>query len=161
VLHPHCAAPQYTEVAELDSLIAGKRGYSYTPIHNAYYKDTFISIYGETIEYGAGVAVTEKTFDPLIKGHFILPFSNSGFIQHLQTLGFKFPKFINYEYDSISDDDQRYQAYETELKRLLSISLVDWQQLWEEHIDIVRYNQQLFYTKPYDRVDLVQLIQNL
>lgn len=128
--------------------------WGYNPPHSEYYKNTFISIYGETIEYGTSIAPTEKTYDPLIKGHFILPFSTNGFIEFLKTKGFKFPKFINYGYDAISDDDARFQAYSEEVIRLLAISLVDWQQLWDENLDIIQHNRQIFIDTPYDRVDL-------
>jgi hypothetical protein len=136
----------------------GTNRFGYSPPHNAYYENTFISIYGETIEYGTTIAPTEKTYDPLIKGHFILPFSCSGFIQFLKTKGFKFPQFIDYGYDTETDDDKRFDKYVAEVDRLLAMPLIDWQQHWIDNTDVRAHNQQIFETAPYDRVDLTQLI---
>lgn len=132
--------------------------FGYSPPHNAYYEDTFISVYGETIEYGTTVAPTEKTYDPLIKGHFILPFSCPGFIEFLKTKGFKFPTFIDYSYDSETNDNKRFNKYITEVDRLFAISLSDWQQHWTDNADLRAHNQKIFEITPYDRVDLHQLI---
>jgi hypothetical protein len=132
--------------------------FGYSPPHNAYYEDTFISIYGETIEYGTTIAPTEKTYDPLIKGHFILPFSCSGFIQFLKTKGFQFPTFIDYGYDEITHDEKRFECYSKEVDRLLAMPLDIWQQHWANTAEIRQYNQTVFETTPYDRVDLHRLI---
>lgn len=134
--------------------------WGYCPPHNEYYKNTFISIYGETIEYGNTIVTTEKTFDPLIKGHFILPFSTSGFIQHLKShYNFKFPEFIDYTYDTIKDDDQRYAVYELEVKRLLEIDIHTWKQHWNDNFEkVIRNNQMIFQEKPYDRIDFYKVL---
>jgi hypothetical protein len=131
----------------------------YTPIHNSYYYRSFISIYAETIEYGDTMIVSEKTFDPLIRGHFILPFSTAGFIQHLKTkYGFLFPSFINYSYDSILDPDLRYQAYENEIQRLLNVNIISWRNAWEQNLNLLHHNKKVFAERPYDRIDFDQLI---
>jgi hypothetical protein len=132
-----------------------------SPAHNEYYKNTFISIYGETVETGNSVIVTEKTFDPLIKGHFVLPFSSVGTIRHLKEYHkFKFPDFIDYSYDDIQDDELRYQIYEKEVKRLLAIDIDTWRQHWQDNfIDVIRYNQLVFYERPFDRVNFYKLLE--
>lgn len=132
----------------------------YLPIHNSYYYHTFISIYAETMEYGDTIAVTEKTYDPLIRGHFILPFSTAGLIQHLKTMGFLFPEFIDYSYDSILDPDLRYQAYETEIQRLMKFDIQTWRNFWDENLNILYHNKKVFVERPYDRIDFDQLIES-
>ena len=132
--------------------------WGYNPPHNEYYKNTFISIYGETIEFGSTIAVTEKTYDPLIKGHFVLPFSNSGFIAYLKSKGFRFPEFINYAYDSIVNDDLRFEHYTQEMRRLLELSIDAWQQLWQDNFDIIQHNRDKFVSGPYDQVDLTKYL---
>lgn len=127
--------------------------WGYSPPHSEYYRDTFISIYTESIEYGTTVAVTEKTYDPLIKGHFVLPFGAMGLINYLKHRGFEFPKFIDYSYDLISDDDQRYKTYQTEVSRLIHKPMTWWQQQWESNRNIIRNNQLIFFHQPYDVVD--------
>lgn len=132
----------------------------YSPVHNAYYNETFISIYGETLEWGTSQVLTEKTLDPLIKGHFILPFGAPGLIQHVINKGYRIPKFINYSYDLISNNDDRYYAYITEVNRLLSISLDEWRQLWIDNQHILNYNRNIFFERDYDRIDFSKLIQS-
>jgi hypothetical protein len=129
----------------------------YRPPHSLYYENTFISIYAETIEYGSSIIVSEKTFDPLIKGHFIFPFSNAGFISHIKNFyGFKFPEFIDYSYDSIADDDQRFASYANELNRLMNLS--NWAELWAANYEIIKHNQQIFFDRPYHKIDFRPLL---
>lgn len=130
--------------------------WGYNPPHSEYYKNTFISIYGETIEYGTTLAATEKTYDPLIKGHFILPFSTNGFILYLKSKGFKFPDFIDYSYDNIVNDDLRFKGYTDEVFRLLNIGLDQWQQHWYDNFNIIQHNRNVFLDSTYDRVDLTK-----
>jgi len=127
----------------------------YAPPHSTYYEMTFLSVYAETIEYGSSIAVTEKTWDPLIRGHFILPFSTAGFINRLRNQGVVFPDFINYEYDSVDNTQVRYMCYQKELERLCQISLIQWQELWVKNFDIITQNQALLYTKPIHKTGLV------
>lgn len=130
-------------------------GQGYSPPHSAYYEQTCFSVYAETIESGHGIAVTEKTWDPLIKGHFILPYSNQGFVNRLKDLGVVFPDFINYDYDNIANGRQRYLAYQQELDRLCLISLKHWQELWFKYFDVIKHNQNLLYNKPIHKTGLV------
>ena len=159
VLWPHGDYPDYT-LAQLSTVDrVHKKRWGYAPIHYEYLRDTFISIYGETIEYGNEYFVSEKTYDPLIRGHFILPFSNAGFVAWLRGLGFKFPNFIDYSYDAIIDNDTRYAAYQNEMRRLLNISLDDWCQHWDNNLNILQHNRQIFFERPYDRLDLLKLVE--
>ena len=132
----------------------GSEWYGYNPVHNYYYDDTFISIYGETIEYGKVVVITEKTYDPLIKGHFILPFSTSGFLTYVRALGFQLPDFIDYSYDQIEDDSTRFECYVAEVKRLISIPIRRWGVLLKQHLDMLRHNQKLFYIIDYHKLQM-------
>jgi hypothetical protein len=166
-LIPHFVYPNFCAVTELH-LVSNRSKLvdqsiktsqlNYSPPHNAYYEDTFISVYGETIEYGTTIAPTEKTYDPLIKGHFILPFSCSEFIKFLKIKGFRFPEFIDYSYDEITNDEKRFECYSKEVDRLLAMPLDTWQQHWVDYVEIRLHNQHIFETTPYDRVDLHQLI---
>jgi hypothetical protein len=133
--------------------------WGYSPPHVEYYKNTFISIYGETIEYGNTVMITEKTWDPLIKGHFVLPFSCCNFIQRLRDVGIQLPEFIDYSYDREPDADRRWQLYSAEVDRLLAMDLDTWRQHWNDNLDLLLANQQYFHTRDYDRVDLAKLLE--
>jgi hypothetical protein len=167
ILYPHWEAP---DCQSLQSLVAHEvdistgldfvkdRNYwGYSPPHNLYYENTFISIYGETIEYGSSIAVTEKTYDPMIKGHFVLPFSCAGLIQHLINQGFKFPDFIDYSYDLELNDQKRFNKYLQECSRLLNLDLDTWRGFWIDYSRVRVHNQQQFFERPYSRVNFEQL----
>jgi hypothetical protein len=138
--------------------LANTRGcHGYVPPHVAYYRDSFVSIYGETIEFGSTYIVSEKTYVPLIRGHFILPFSNRGFIGHLKSIGVRLPSFIDYSYDDIEDYDRRMQSYFIEVDRLLALDLDTWCEHWNQNIDLIRANQRWF-DRDYHRIDLYQYL---
>jgi hypothetical protein len=162
-LYPHIEFPFIDSIEELEKQTRPMSydWWGYCPPHNAYYNNTFISIYGETIEYGRNLAPTEKTYDPLIKGHFILPFSAPNFINYLKQLGFLFPNFIDYSYDSIEDNQQRYQCYQQEVQRVLHLSLNQWKDYWNNNIDLLLHNKRIFHDRGYDRVDLMNLLKKL
>jgi hypothetical protein len=132
----------------------------YSPPHNHYYKHTFISIYTETLEVGTSIAPTEKTYDPLIKYHFILPFSTCGFIKHLKGMGFLFPEFIDYSYDNIVDDNARFESYLNEAVRLLQLPKYEWPTQLHLNKDLLEYNCRLFWHKDYDRINFHTVIKN-
>lgn len=159
-LYPQSTYPDAKTVQEL--LQQGKNQYihkGFSPPHDVYYQDSFVSIYAETIEYGRSYAVTEKTFDPMIKGHFVLPFSNPGFVDFLQkNYAFKLPNFIDYAYDSIWDDDARFEAYLKEADRLINLSLPDWVRYWNYNKSILEHNQRVFLDRPYHRINLDQFL---
>jgi hypothetical protein len=158
-LIPHVQMPDCQDLSQVVlSARNQKYQFGYCPPHNEYYKNTFISIFGETIEHGPSMAVTEKTYDPLIKGHFILPFSCAGFVSYLNTLGFQFPTFINYDYDSISNDKKRFASYTDEVTRLLSLQLDTWREHWNNNLDIIQHNQSIFFDRDYDRVDFSKIL---
>ena len=160
ILYPHYQFPFINDINEIISQTAdiNDRRLFFAPVHNAYYNDTFLSIYAETIEYGNSTVITKKTYVPLIKGHFILPFSNQNFLKRLTSFGFKLPNFINYEYDSITDNDKRFSAYIEEARRLLSLNVNTWKQHWNENLDLLLHNKRIFHSRPYDRIDLNKLI---
>jgi hypothetical protein len=166
-LHSQIEFPAaFTNINELEKETQTKFGsqeyylpQGYSPPHSEYYKNTFVSIYGETIEYGNTIMITEKTWDPLIKGHFILPFSCCNFIQRLRSVGIALPAFIDYSYDAEPNDERRWQLYSVEIDRLLAMDLDTWRQHWNDNLDLLLANQRYFHTRDYDRVDLAQLLK--
>lgn len=121
----------------------------YSPPHLNYYEDSFISIYAETIEYGTSTIISEKTLDPLIHGHVILPYSNAGFVDTVKQQGFRLPDWIDYSYDLETDDDVRYQKYIAEVDRLLNQPRSWWIENFDRELDNRIHNQQLFWHRPY------------
>jgi len=146
------------ETLEKESRPPSYDWWGYAPPHNAYFTNTFLSIYAESVEYGSTIIVTEKTYDPLIKGHFILPYSTYGFVEHLKSIGIRFPDFIDYSYDQVVDNNLRTKMYLEEIKRLCDIDLDTWKQYWNDNFDIIQHNKRWFSNRPYQRLDLEQLI---
>ena len=92
--------------------------------------------------------ITEKTFEPLLKGHFIMPFANSGTIQRLRDLGFRFPDFIDYSYDTIDDVRWRFAVFQKLVKDTLQLP---WAKLYQDNFDIIEHNRNQLYNLDYDR----------
>jgi len=159
VLESNSVNPLARQVSNIGSDPSPPKGYS--PVHNAYYRETFFSVYVETIETGTTQLISEKTLDPLIKGHFILPFSAAGFIKYIKQQGWCLPDFIDYGYDQIHDDAKRFRAFGQELSRLCSIKIDVWRQLWLDNQDIIQYNRSQLEHRPYDRLEILGEVQNL
>ena len=164
-LYPNMAFSHYDTAAWVDSqpksdqLNYAWSRYNACPPHHTYFKDTFISIYVETIQSGTSLVVTEKTYDPLMQGHFVLPFSNAHFVQYLRNIGIRLPDFIDYSYDAIEDFDRRLAAWHAEIHRLLNINIDTWRQHWQHNLrSVLHANQLYFHRRDYDRVDLQALL---
>lgn len=128
-------------------LILGMRG-SYIPISNSYYTNSYFSVYVESnCTNPELIHVTEKAFEPLIKGHFILPFGNPGSVAHIKNMGFKLPAFIDYSYDEIQDVELRFAKYLLEFERLLTL---DWPKVYIDNVDTIIHNQKCIDTLSYD-----------
>ena len=155
----HAQMPGCINIQDLShSTVNPTYNQGYCPPHNQYYMDSFISIYAETIEYGPSIVVSEKTYDPLIKGHFILPFSCSGFVARLRELGFLFPDFINYSYDDQPNDEKRFNLYLQEMQRLLNLDIDIWRTNWNQNLSVITHNQKIFKNRPYDHVDFSKIL---
>jgi len=154
------AQSQLPQANALQDLLYPDRAYQHrgnAPPHHAYYTDTFVSFYTECVEWGSTVAISEKTFRPLIMGHFILPFSCPGIIDRLKRFyGFRFPDFIDYGYDEEANNDRRFGLYLAEIDRLMSLQ--NWHNLWNDNRDIIFHNQKIFESRPYDRVDFTRYL---
>jgi len=130
-----------------------KPWHGWQPAANKYYNFSLISAYVETLPifFDGGVrCVTEKTFDPLIKGHFILPFAYPTFIDDCKKYGFQFPEFINYEYDKITNNEERFTAWKNEYLRLDSIPKSTLENLYNMNLSILEHNRNIFWKRPYD-----------
>lgn len=115
--------------------------------HSWYYENTFCSVYVETTETHDALP-SEKTWAPLCRGHFIVPFNGINFINLLKNLGFEFPNFIDYSYDKIENDNDRVTAWLSEVERLSNLSLVEWRKLTAKNLDIIEHNIKNFYFYP-------------
>jgi hypothetical protein len=120
-----------------------------------YLDSTYISCQVETVHLGSNsIAVSEKTYDHLIQGRFVLNFATAGFYQCLIEDGWKMPTDIDLSWDSIVDDDERFAAYICCLESLLSLSLTDLHDWFISNMPCWIHNQQMLHTKPYNIASL-------
>lgn len=121
---------------------------AFSPVPNNFYLDSYFSLYVESNCLQTNlIHITEKTFDPLIKGHFILPFTNPGAIQRLQNMGFEFPNFIDYSFDKIQDPEERFLAV---MQEYGSLRMSNLHRLYPENQSILIHNQTCLHDIPYD-----------
>lgn len=149
--------PEADDYKEYDLL--GINGWGFSPPSNVYYNSSVLSIYVETLIYKGWhdtMCATEKSFTPLVKGHFILPFCRPKFIYHLShDYGFKFPSWIDYTYDTSTPEapdvglarqrpfteQVRWDLYKDEIKRLLDMGAEKLYQKKKEDLNILLHNR--------------------
>ena len=128
------------------------------PIHNKYYNSSFVSVYIETLTYlitdkkKQVKSITEKTWNPLLKGHFILPFGYCGLVENIKECGFLLPDWIDYGYDSIEVDRERFDRYIYSVKELLKLSVDDLMVLYNRDLWMLNHNRGVFFNKPLDNL---------
>ncbi len=86
----------------------------------------------------------------MIKGHFILPFGYAGIIEDIKSYGFILPDWIDYSYDKIQNNDQRFAKFLKTVKETVEIPLESWHIHYTKSFDIIRHNRQVFFNRPYD-----------
>lgn len=141
---------------EKSSRIDGNGGWY--PVADDYYNTSYVSVFIESVtSYGigsvdsSGISPSEKMFDPLIKGNFVLGFSSPYTIKYCKDFyGFKFPDWIDYSYDEIMEHGKRTDAYFDSINQVASIPIQKLHQLYERDKHILEHNQQVFYKRPYD-----------
>lgn len=122
------------------------------PIHNDIYLDSYCSVYVESlVDNGHTRSITEKTLDPLIKGHFILPFAYRGFRQDVKDMGFILPEELDLSYLDLADQDQRWLSF---LREVDKNQQRDWREFYKRYRSILVHNRSVFWQKPYDRLRL-------
>ena len=121
---------------------------AFNPVPNEFYLDSYFSLYVESNCLQTDlIHITEKTFEPLLKGHFVLPFSNPGTIARLKEMGFRFPEFIDYSFDAIVEPEQRFDAV---IKEYTTLMMSNMHRLYIDNQDIITHNQRCVQTIPYD-----------
>ena len=71
--------------------------------------------------------------------------------------GILFPRFIDYTYDKIEDNELRWETYTKEIDRLLNLKINKWQQYYLDNLDLLYHNQKWLADKPYERIDFKEL----
>jgi hypothetical protein len=136
----------------LTNLKERTHGMGFIPVANYYYENSIVSAYGETVvdsRNGTRV-ISEKTFNPLVKGHFILPIGYCGLVRDLEEIyGFIFPKWIDYSYDKYVDTEKRFSKYLESLNKIRNTPIEELVNLRNSDIAILEHNRSIFYSRPY------------
>lgn len=141
--------------------VLGVRGYGFSPPHNDFYDTSVLSIYIETLLYLDAMKtklITEKTFTPMCKGHFVIPLGFPGAIELLkQEYKFKLPDWIDYSYDSIplvpeeGDsvstktflESDRWDSYKSCVKEVLALDPDHLYDLKKSYVNILLHNRSI------------------
>lgn len=126
-----------------------------------YYRDSYFSLVTETLFYGKdypnqhhrpyvedSIFITEKTYRCFALLHPFVLMGRPHLLKQLRKEGYKtFSPFIDESYDSIENDDERFEAICAEVLRLSKFNGNDWI-AWQEGIrEIVEFNKEHFHTK--------------
>jgi hypothetical protein len=130
----------------------------FCPVPNQYYDKTFAAIYCESTSMDRNIFhTTEKTFEPLLKGIFILPYSNTNFVENLQKFyGFKMPALIDYTYDSVYEEmldvapeNRRVLLYLESIDKLCNLNVEYAAAYYTENFNIIEHNREVIASTPY------------
>lgn len=149
--------------------ITGNNGWGYTPPHNAYYDSSSVSFFIETLTYinrhCQVMCATEKTWTPILKCHFILPYGPQNYIRFLKNnYNIKFPDFIDVSWDDVLCNNTRYNLYLNEVKRLCDMGGRELMIKKIENKDLLIHNRNQIKDHGYkDPVDnyIIDIVKNI
>ena len=150
--------PSESAVTDLMRLMAA-------PPARKYFDNTYITAQVESLCKGPTVLYSEKTYDHLIQGRFVMNFGPRHFYRTLANNGWKLPVGIDYGWDEIEDyhanshqipNEPRFQAY---IRCLIELSsnMERLHELFIANVDVFAHNQEQLRQKPYDIISLEQL----
>jgi hypothetical protein len=109
------------------------------------YEKTFMSVVSETLVDVDTLFITEKTWKPIMVGHPFMILGNQGTLKYLKSIGYKtFSRWINEEYDDISDSPTRSIKIVEELEKLSKKSVEELVEIRKEMMEICKHNYENF-----------------
>jgi len=137
-----------------------------TVAHNDYhenmtglYAESYFNIVLETmidVDSSNGQFVTEKTFKPIFNNQFFVAVSSVDHQRHLRELGYKtFGRCIDESYDSIANNQQRFEAVLELTKKLASTELHQLHKLYTDLAPEIQHNSQTFINGMSNRLRAV------
>jgi hypothetical protein len=128
-----------------------------TRAHNTYdlnmtdlYSDSYFNIVLETmidVDNSGGQFVTEKTFKPIFNNQFFVAVSSADHLRHLRDLGYlTFGRCIDESYDSITNNQDRFEAVLDLTKSLIGYGQERLHQLYQDLAPEIQHNSQVFQT---------------
>jgi len=125
----------------------------------AFYSDSYFNIVLETmidIDNSNGQFVTEKTFKPIFNNQFFVAVSSADHLRHLRDLGYQtFGRCIDESYDSVSDNQQRFEAVLDLSKSLIHSGLDKLHQLYIDLAPEIQHNSHVFQSGMSHRLQAV------
>jgi len=137
-----------------------------TAAHNNYhenmtalYAESYFNIVLETmidVDSSNGQFVTEKTFKPIFNNQFFVAVSSIDHQRHLRELGYKtFGRCIDESYDSVADNQQRFEAVLDLSKSLIHSGLDKLHQLYIDLAPEIQHNSHVFQSGMSHRLQAV------
>ena len=125
--------------------------------HNTYnqnmtdlYTDSYFNIVLETmidVDASGGQFITEKTFKPIFNNQFFVAVSSIDHLRHLRDLGYKtFGRCIDESYDSVSNNQDRFEAVLDLTKSLIGSGQDNLHQLYQDLAPEIQHNSHVFQT---------------
>ena len=132
--------------------------------HNLYHHtvythhdDAYFNFVIEThldVDQSNGVFLTEKTFKPIKHAQPFVIVGAAGSIQQLRDMGYRtFDSVINHDYDTISNNTERWDAVCTEMERIAKCKKIH--QMYIDCKQDILHNQQLFLASKANRLEKV------
>jgi hypothetical protein len=126
-----------------------------THAHNTYsqnmtqlYQDSYFNVILETmidIDGSGGQLISEKTFKPIFNNQFFVAVSSVDHQRHLRELGYKtFGRCIDESYDSVADNQQRFEAVLLLTQELASADQQFLHDLYKNLQPEITHNFQMF-----------------
>lgn len=126
-----------------------------TNAHNNYaanmtdlYSDSYFNIVLETmidVDDSGGEFVTEKTFKPIFNNQFFVAVSSHNHMAHLRDLGYRtFGRVIDEHYDTIENNQERFEAALALTKDLCARSLTELHSIYQQLQPEITHNHQVF-----------------
>jgi hypothetical protein len=112
------------------------------------YEDSYFNIVLETmidIDASGGQFITEKTFKPIFNNQFFVAVSSHNHLAHLRDLGYQtFGRVIDEHYDSIENNQERFEAVLALTKSLCAKPLSELHEIYHKLRPEIEHNHQVF-----------------
>jgi hypothetical protein len=142
----------------VDTLTDKERN-TYSVLTSDLYSNSYFNIILETffnVDSSRGQFITEKTLKPILHNQFFILVGPQGSLSHLRELGYKtFSKVIDETYDTISDDQLRFDTVLALTKQLCNKSLEELHELYLELEPEIKHNRTVLQQDLSHRLKLV------
>jgi hypothetical protein len=99
------------------------------------------------VDDSGGQFITEKTFKPIFNNQFFVAVSSVDHLRHLKELGYKtFGRCIDESYDSIANNQDRFESVLDLTKSLIQSGLENLHQLYIDLSPEIQHNAHVFKT---------------